>query len=61
MKLAEFQVVARAHGTVDSTGLVDELGLPVGGLAEGQSDYSVDLLFPVLTNAAGNANPIEPR
>lgn len=44
--LPEFQVVARAHGTVDSTGLLDELGLPVGGLVEGQSDYSVDLLFP---------------
>jgi uncharacterized protein (TIGR02099 family) len=44
--LPEFQVVARVHGTVDSTGLVDELSLPVGGLVEGQTDYSVDLLFP---------------
>ena len=44
--LPEFQVVARAQGKVDSTGIVDELGLPVGGLVEGQTDYAVDLLFP---------------
>jgi len=44
--LPEFQVVARAHGKVDSTGLVDGLGLPVGGLVEGETDYSADLLFP---------------
>jgi len=45
-ELPEFQVIARAYGEVDSTGLVDELGLPVGGLIEGQTDYSADLLFP---------------
>jgi uncharacterized protein (TIGR02099 family) len=44
--LPEFQVVARAQGKVDSTGLVDELGMPVGGLVEGQIDYRADLLFP---------------
>lgn len=44
--LPDFQVVARARGEVDSTGLVEELGLPVGGLVEGQTDYSADLLFP---------------
>jgi uncharacterized protein (TIGR02099 family) len=44
--LPEFQVVARALGEVDSTGLVDGLGLPVGGLVEGHTDYAVDLLFP---------------
>jgi len=45
-ELPEFQVIARAHGEVDSTGLVDELGLPVSGLVDGKADYSVDLLFP---------------
>ena len=45
-ELPEFQVVARARGDVDSTGLVDELGLPLGGLVAGQTDYTADLLFP---------------
>jgi uncharacterized protein (TIGR02099 family) len=44
--LPEFQVVATAHGKVDSKGLVEELGLPVDGLVAGQTDYSADLLFP---------------
>jgi uncharacterized protein (TIGR02099 family) len=44
--LPEFQVVATAHGKVDSQGLVEELGLPVDGLVAGQTDYSADLLFP---------------
>ena len=45
-EMPEFQIVARTHGKVDSTGLVEGLGLPVRGLVEGETDYSVDLLFP---------------
>jgi uncharacterized protein YhdP len=45
-ELPEFQVVARALGSVDASGLTDGLGLPVAGLVNGETDYSVDLLFP---------------
>jgi uncharacterized protein (TIGR02099 family) len=44
--LPKFQVLAIARGEVDATGLVDQLGLPVDGLVDGITSYSVDLLFP---------------
>jgi uncharacterized protein (TIGR02099 family) len=52
-ELPEFQVIARARGSVDASGLTDGLGLPVTGLVEGETDYSVDLLFP----RGGNEQP----
>jgi uncharacterized protein (TIGR02099 family) len=45
-ELPEFQVIARARGTVDAQGLTDGLGLPVAGLVDGETEYGVDLLFP---------------
>jgi uncharacterized protein (TIGR02099 family) len=42
----KFQVVAQARGEVDEVGLIEGLGLPVDGLVEGITPYSVDLLFP---------------
>ena len=51
--LPDFQLVARARGSVDEQGLTDGLGLPVAGLVAGETDYSVDLLFP----RGGNEQP----
>ena len=45
-----YQVLAQARGRVDSTGLVDGLGLPVEGLVNGETDYSAELLFPRRNN-----------
>jgi uncharacterized protein (TIGR02099 family) len=45
-ELSDFQVIASARGSVDAQGLTEGLGLPVAGLVEGETDYSVDLLFP---------------
>jgi uncharacterized protein (TIGR02099 family) len=45
-ELSDFQVIARARGSVDAQGLTDGLGLPVAGLVDGETDYAVDLLFP---------------
>ena len=44
--LEGFQVVAKARGRVAASALVDDLGLPIQGLVSGQTDYTVDLLFP---------------
>ena len=44
--LPKFQVIARARGEVDAPGLVEGLGLPVEGLVDGTTPYSVDLMFP---------------
>ena len=44
--LPKFQVLAQARGEVDGVGLVEGLGLPVAGLVDGLTPYSVDLLFP---------------
>jgi uncharacterized protein (TIGR02099 family) len=44
--LPTFQVLAKARGDVDATGLVDGLGLPVDGLVDGITSYEVDLMFP---------------
>jgi uncharacterized protein (TIGR02099 family) len=52
-ELPEFQIIARARGSVDATGLTEGLGLPVAGLVEGEADYVVDLLFP----RGGNEQP----
>ncbi len=44
--LPEYQVIARARGSIDAQGLTEGLGLPVTGLVSGETDYVVDLLFP---------------
>jgi uncharacterized protein (TIGR02099 family) len=49
----DFQVIARARGSVDAQGLNEGLGLPVAGLVAGETDYVVDLLFP----RGGNDRP----
>ena len=49
-----FHIEAQARGRVDAAGLVDELGLPVEGLVEGETEYSAELLFP----RRGNEEPV---
>ena len=53
-ELSEFQVLARARGKAESRALIEELGLPVEGLINGQAEYTVDLLFP----KRGNDEPV---
>ena len=45
-----YQVLAQARGRVDSTGIVEGLGMPVEGLVEGETDYVAELLFPRRNN-----------
>jgi uncharacterized protein YhdP len=45
-ELTDFQVIARARGSIDALGLTDGLGLPVAELVDGETDYALDLLFP---------------
>ena len=53
-ELTDFQVIARARGSIDALGLTDGLGLPVAELVDGETDYALDLLFP----RGGSEQPI---
>lgn len=41
-----FRVVASGTGVASAEGLVDELGLPLAGKLDGQTNYRADILFP---------------
>ena len=50
---AEYRVVAHARGAATAERLIEDLGVPLAGRLSGQTNYSVDILFP----RAGNETP----
>lgn len=43
---AEYSVVAQGSGHLDASDLVRDLGMPLGGLVEGDTDYRLSIHFP---------------
>jgi uncharacterized protein (TIGR02099 family) len=44
--MPQYQVIAKIEGIATDSGLVQELGLPLDGLLDGETGYQADILFP---------------
>ncbi len=44
--MPQFRIMAKARGVATAAGLVDELGLPLDGMLDGETTYQADIYFP---------------